>query len=474
MSRSGKLNPLERYRLWYGRTSDRFRLGSHYTIDRFGIKVGVLAVIGALILVGASCSAFQAGKAELGAQALYTSKFTTSRTATTGAVDKVYRSNDGHRALVTMTFDDPTRMSTQASDYYVYAVGLDGSDAKSVSYPLTGQIYVFGSTGTMAVLLEAPEGFDQQLINLTVRAKKELSPPRADLQQQDFTPSFREHDQWRVILNPAASGASPLRALDSEKTPDARSVYADAVLWPTEADQRRKLDGLLAQMKAQHDRMDALGDQMASTSVTLGADRDVKLLPPSLPEVIDGDTFSGMSATELGVKLSQTPADQVEGIGDKTRRARMMDTYDDGSLPNTYVLHSRKTFPGGTDFDWRSRTVSDGYFESMGTGYPTVEEYLSALQNAAAGQQASLSARDLRWPLSNGKTINDIKPTDTGATPLIDLRNRAIAAYNQYYALKQQYQTYELVQLLVYESRLDGVADSATVAGGSGTVDVRS
>lgn len=449
---------------------ERFRLGPHYTIDRFGIKVVMLAISGVLVMTLCGYGAYQAGQAVLGEQSLYTGKFTTSRTGALGVADGVYRNAAGTRSLVMMHFDADASMSSKAEDYEAFVMGIDGDKSTSVKAAMAGQIYVFGETRQLGVLLEAPNGLPQQMINITMRAKKELVAPAA-------TPggatggSFADHDQWRIVINPGGSSAIALSALDTEATPSAESIYADVVTWQAERAQRRKLDSDLAQMKAQLDAIATLTDQMNTTDVQIGADRRVRLLPPSLPLTISGDSMSGLSATELRKALGTSGPDSIDGIRDKTARARQLDTYADGYLPNTYVLTADQTMPGGLDFDWRSRGVSDGYFEGLNTGSPSIAEYLAKVQSSKTD---AFHSRELRWPLSNGKTTDDIKGIDVGARPLLELRNKAIAAYDMYFTLKNQYETYDLVQLLVMESELDSVASTATVSGGSAAVNIRS
>lgn len=451
--------------------TDRFRLGPHYAIDRFGIKVVILLVTGVLVMTMTGYGAWRAGQAVLGAQSLYTGEFTTSRTGATGKVDAVYRNADSTRAMVVMTFDEDSSMSSRAEDYQAFVMGMDDGSATEVAAPMAGQIYVFGETKSMGVLLEAPEGLPQQMINVTMRAKKELMPA-VERPGGSAGGSFAEFDQWRVVINPGGSSAIKLSALGSEKTPAPEDVYSDVVLWQKERAQRRTLDGLLAKMKTQLDAIESLHEQMETTTVQLGADKNVRLMPPSLPSVISGDTITGMSSTELRKELGRTSADKIEGIGNKTERARQLDTYSDGYLPNTYVLHSKELMPGGMDFDWRSRGVSDGYFEGLNTGSPSIAEYLSKVQ--ADGGRGGFHSRELKWPLSNGKTTEDIRSLDVGAKPLLDLRNKTISAYDEYYRLKQEYQTYALVQMLVLESELNGVASTATISGGSEAVSIRS
>lgn len=464
---------LERIRAGWQDISRRFKLGPHYTIERFGVMVAALAASGVLVLSMTVWGAINAGNTVLGETALYNSTFTASRTGVEGRVEPVYVNEARDRALVLMKFQNPSQMSSKAEDYYVYGTGIDGGPGggpAKLEKPLAGAIYSFGNTGYLGIILEAPDGFAPQLINLTVRARKELMTPRNQPGGAGVDPSFVEHDQWRIVINPAARGALHLPALDSERLPSPEEIFAYAVTWREEQAKRQALDRKLADMKTQLTRISNFTSMMADTSVRVGEDPSVRLLPPALPRSIDGDSITGMDSTEVRAKLEEVPADQIEGIGNKTPRARLLDTFPDGYMVNTYTLHSARPMSGGTDFDWRQRSVADGYFETLGTGESSIIEYLAKLSKEPI---PSMNARDLHWPLSNGQSINDLRPGDIAAKPLIELRNNAMAAYDRYFSLKRSYQTVDLIDLLLMEQTLDQVATSSTKASGPEAVSFR-
>lgn len=468
---------LDRAREVYAVWSNRFKLDSHHTIERFGVISAIFVLIGVMVLGCGAYGAWEASKGKLGATALYTKEFTTSRTGVKGVVDGVWRSENGKRAMVMMHFSDPAQMSSDPNDYYVYGVGVDGGPGggpTKVDRAMAGSLYSFGQTGYLAVVLDAPDGFPQQIVNLTIRAKKELVTPLNDPAKAkgagDMDRSFLENDQWRVMVNPGAKGIRTLAALDSQKAPQARALFADAVIFSQEQQLRVKLDGQMAKMKTYLDRIGNYVDAMATTPVRMGKDGDVRLLPPSVPEEINGDSIDGLDAVALRKKLATVPADQIPGIAEKTPRARLLDTFSDGYMVNTFVLHQSKTMPAGVDFDWRSRSVSEGYLEHLTKPGQTPEEFMSEL---AAQPASALSTKDLRWPLSNGKTINDVEATDFSTKPLIDLRNKAMESYKAYYEAKRTYQTSMLIDLLRLEQTLDSIGEGSGSHSGPGAVEFR-
>ena len=165
------------------------------------------------------------------------------------------------------------------------------------------------------------------------------------------------------------------------------------------------------------------------------------------------------------------PISEIPEIAGKTERARMLDTYADGYTPNTYVLNSNTTMSAGLDFDWRSRSVVDGYFQTLGGSERTVGGLLARLDTET---RPSISTRDLEWRLSNGGVITDLRSHEAGAKALMELRNNTAQAYDDFFELKRSFQTVDLPDLLLMELDLAEVAETSTRASGPEAVDFRS
>ncbi|PZT84958.1 MAG: hypothetical protein DI630_36540, partial [Gordonia sp. (in: high G+C Gram-positive bacteria)] len=147
----------------------KFKLDSHHAIERFGIFFGIFVITGALVIGGSVASAYRSGADSLSSTALYTSEFTTSKTNLDGTVDGVYTNTTGDKALVMMHFGDGAQISYNAADYQAFLMGSD-TDLNTESVNTSGiesQMYAFGSTGYVGVLLDADQPFDRQVLNLT-------------------------------------------------------------------------------------------------------------------------------------------------------------------------------------------------------------------------------------------------------------------------------------------------------------------
>lgn len=467
----------------------RFRLGSHYGIERFGLVTGAVVLSGTLIIGGGLHSAHQSGLADLSTTALYTENFISSKTQVEGDVTGVYRNADDTRAMVMMKFENPADMSTRANDYYVYVSGIKGNASggpEKVAQATVGSVITFGATGYMGVLLEAPDGFNKQLLNLTIRAKKEIvqNKGKDDGSYDTMDDSFKKYDQWRVVINPTGSEAKRSPALEAKDTIDVRTMYTEMGLRSDERDLRTQLDETLAEMKTEADRIQSYEEQMASTSIRVGNDSNVRMVPPVLPDAITGDKIDGMSNAEVMSMLDTTPVEDVPGLGEQTEEAREIDSthpkkesvVDSTSTSNavepyamnTYSLSTEHNMPGGFNFNWRDKTLKDGYLKDLVPAGKSPFDYISEISSQAEGSSTAMN--DLKWPLTNGQLLNDLR-NDDSVKEFEDIRKNAQAAYSKYYQLKREYQTDLLYQLLLMDLSVNGVAENAQMETGDEAVE---
>lgn len=471
-----ELTKMQRMGKKYSEFSQRFKLDSHHAIERLGVVTALFAVSGVAVLGGSAASAYHANQADLSKTALYTDSFTTSRTDQDGEVSGVYTNSDHTRVLVAMDFKEPLNMPHDAANYEAYVTAIknnvDGKPVK-VDQPTVGSIMTFGQTGRLGVMLEAPEGFGEQLLNVTVKSKEEIASVDEDSAGEGYEglgDSFRTSDQWRVIINPNGSEAVHLDALDTNGTLDAREVYSQAMYRNQEMEQRALLNDTLADMKRQLDRIDTYNASIARASIRVGSDEDVHLVPPRMPDELTGDKIIGLSGNKLTEALETTPPEEIEGLRDASAAAIQMDVYDADDATNSYVLESNKTMPGGFNFNWRTRTLGEGYLKDVVPAGEDPMDYIT--KTTREGAEARRSVRDIEWTLSNGMHVTDLPRDDAQYKPLMDLYNNAVQAYDGYYKLKRKYQAEQLRDLLLMEVDLDAVARNTEIVSGEDHVSV--
>jgi hypothetical protein len=408
----------------------RLRLGPHHAIERFGVLFGVVVITFVLIFSSASVSAISNQAERMDETTLYTPTFNTSKTQLGGDVTGIFVNTDRTRAMVLMQFDDPSSVSANAEKYQAF---LTGSTPGQVDEPLrskvSGEIVVFGSTGYLAMVLDSDEPFQQQILNLTMRANSELvylpsesRKVREDLEGQQ---TFSEFDQWRLFFNPGASGATTTEALDSEQF-DAGAVYAALVVAPEEDEIRTTMDEQLGQMQADLTRI----GEYASEASRVNVDELYLTLPP-VPDQIANDVIDGSQAV--------------------------------GDTESTLALKTKWVSPSGYNFDWRGGSVATGYLDAL---MPEGESYVTFLADKASqsknDESGTLSVNDLVWGVSNGTLLADYGNSDTTMKPLMDIRNGLSQAYQDYYTHKIDYQVASYGELINLEVDLRNVRSGAS------------
>lgn len=409
------------------------KLGPHHTMQRMGVTVGALGLVGAIALGSAGVSAATIDQGTYADTALWTPKFTTSKTQLGGEVDGVFTSADGTKALVMMHFDDRAKISYNATDYEAFLSGSkkDLSSERLATPGITGSFQVFGSTGYVGMLLESPEPFKQQVINMTIRANAELTfnQQQANGESAEDTfgdPSFQKFDQWRIYANPGATGVTKIAALDAPVF-DPAVAYYETVLQAEETVARDALESKLGEMRTNLTQITSYSEDLATTKVD-----GLFLQLPVVPSSIGGDTITGESATEA----------------------------DSGTSSLTLV--AAETTPGGYAFDWRSGNVATGYLNQLVPEGGSYIEYLQqkSMETSTATQDG---LKNLTWVLSNGKSLTtDYRTSDVTMRPLTTAMNNLAQAYQDYAKNKAEYQSDLMLDLLSLEVELRDVRANST------------
>lgn len=464
--------------------ANKYKLDKHHTIERFGVVSAAMLVTGTLVIGSGLVAAHNATTNDLTTVASYTSTFSASRTEVEGDVENVYRSPDGKRAMVMMRFKEEGTMSSDASSYQVYVTGIKDGDPNGsptkVKTTMAGSIYAFGDTGYLGVMLESDEPFEPQLLNLTVRANDELVTSKIDSTESIAgDDSFSKHDQWRVIVNPGADSIVVADSLSSEN-PDVRTMYAEMAVRNDEIELRRKLNDDLADMRTALERIRTYEAQLPTT-VGRRNGEDITLVAPDLPAYLRGDSVEGMSSSQLRTELSTTPADEIPALSSMSQSARMLDfgshdkamvagknqssSKDKGEyVPNTYRLNSQEVVPGGYNFDWRNKSIMDGYLDSVVPNGEDPAMYIAGRVNEAS--KVSASAMDLKWMTSDGAEFGTTLREADALMSLSNLRNNLAQAYADYFRAKSKYQSVDLRDLLLLDVDTQRIGDSATVGTG--------
>ena len=202
----------------FDRFVNKFKLDSHHEIERFRVMIAVITVLGILVISAAGYVSYKAKQVDISGTAQYTNKFVTSYTQQEGTVDDIYTNSDRTRAVMLFSFDGT--MSRNPNDYEIVITGVDKGKPKRVESAMTAKLVSFGDSGSMGLIMDAPEGFESQILNVTMSAKRNLSSPNP-MNEEDMAAygyageTFTTRDSWRMMLNPAGTNAPVLAELDA-------------------------------------------------------------------------------------------------------------------------------------------------------------------------------------------------------------------------------------------------------------------
>ncbi|MEU3016589.1 hypothetical protein ABZ635_04230 [Nocardiopsis sp. NPDC007018] len=411
----------------------KMKLGPHHAIERFGVITTCFAVTFAVLLVGTIASATVNNRSRMDETALYTTSFTTSRTELSGDVSGIYRNSAGTRALVLMSFRnaDAGSFSADAANYQAFLTGSsERLDTQALNTNITGSIVSFGSSGYLGVVLDSDAPFTQQIMSLTVRANSELvykegtgRELREDLQDDG---SFAEFDQWRLFLNPGASGIEEASSLEASRI-SPTSLYYELVVAEQEEEIRAAMDEQLLEMRAVLARVSEYESEMGRVNVD-----GVFIEPPEIPIQLAGDAVTGQPA--------------------------------EGDSDSTLKLNAGWVHPRGYDFDWRLGTVEEGYLEGiMPDGQSSYITFLNEKAQSDTQGDHQFSANDIDWSLTDGSDLREYGRSSQAMQPLNDIMNNTTQAYQDYFRLKTAYQVDSYSELLELEVALRGVDSAGSV-----------
>lgn len=430
---------------------DKFRLNSHYEIERFGIMFFTLLGTLAIILTTLVVSAVKNNAETLGTKAIYTQTFKTSKTEINGSTEGVYVNAARTKSMILMHMSDAASFSQDPNKYqaFVTASNIEGGD-KDLKNNFTGSIGVFGSTGYIGVFLDSDTPIASDILSITVRSTSQLVPSKGKeaLEATDDR-TFAEFDQWRIYVNPGASEAEVLPALNGT-IDNFGDLYYESVLYEQENEMRDQLNVQLDHMQVALRAADEYEAQLLTLSTVDG----VKVVPEEAPLVIRGDKVTG----ELPIVTTDVESEEDgEDVNIEERVTPQSSTSSDpqsnGSSDGNNVLrlHSDVDIPGGLNFNWQDGTIRDGYIDKLlGPDTSFVDFLAQKAKESSDSDIEPVSGSSIEWKLSNGKMLTDYSkepPMDV----LFDQTNLVTQAWINYYQLKSDYEKKMLNDLLTLE-----------------------
>lgn len=341
--------------------------------------------------------------------AVLTQRFRFSRSGVTGTVEGVYVSQDRTRAFVMLHLDDVRMISTDASNYRMFFSAHRGASA---NHP-AGAIYIFGSSGYKGLYFTDMQGFVPQISDITVWNTQDLIglPPA-----NPAGAASERYDDMQIFVNLGARDAIHLEVLDRDGPLDIAELFAQTVSHTQLGEITANLNRTLAEMETSLFRITELRTRL---------EREGVVVPPD-PFEIRGD--------------------QILREGDVLRAV------------------FANAMPGGYDFSWQGRTISDGFIELVVPNRGALRTHMRQMDAYRRGGVAHIRP-DVEWLYVDGTPANN---REGGATTERELAVRGdIAALEQewrnFYTLRRRYQTELLPQLLVLDENTRDRAIGFTV-----------
>ena len=404
----------------FEKTRDKFKLGPHHKMERFGVVTLVFFLCVAFVLGGSFYQFREQSKINLNDQAIYTTTFRTSLSQTQGEVVGVYGNKDNTKVYVLMKFSDSSSVTLNADNYKVF---ISAYQARLKREP-KGVFQVLGSTGYIGVELISNGGFDSQVMDMWLRIGDNIRKTKYEESElHKIDKSFNEYDQTRILLNPGAKGVKYAPVLDNNSATIA-DIYKAIVATDQENAIKQSLQDKINDMQVEYNTVDEYRRRLQSLNVRV----------PKMPAMIEGDSFE--------VIKNENDANTLD-----------------------YNYTAGKVYPNGLMLDWRNLSLVDGgYFKAIDPSITNKEDYYLKLVggNAEGEQSEDMTQEEWQWAYTNGSEISDDSGIDRDRAAL-DAISTYENAVSKYQNLKREYQTTLQWQLLLLEINSDNINIDAQV-----------
>lgn len=404
----------------FQQTRDKFKLGPHHKMERFGVISLIFCLSFSIVLGGSFHSYREKAKANLDTSVISTASFETSLTGITGQVVDVYKNKDETKVYVLLKLDDPDDVTLNVNDYRVFISAFRAHLNKTPK----GVFHVLGSTGYLGIELISNSGFDSQMMDIWLRIGKDLNGTKVEESElHKVDASFTKNDQARILINPGAKAVKYNAVLDNNEA-TISDIYKALVSTSEEEAVKESLQQTANNLQVQYNTIDEYRRRLQSLHVRI----------PKLPKMISGDSF--------------------EALKD-----------EDGNDTKDYDFKAATIYPGGLMLDWRNMSlIKDGYFGSIQPAVTNKEDYYLKLRDMSymaedidsTDDTGTANDAEWQWAYDDGSAIAEDSGFDRDNQALsdIDVYEDAISSYLQ---LKEQYQTELQWQLLLLEINADNI-----------------
>ena len=368
---------------------------------------------------------------------MFTTNFQMSLSGVKGTVNNIFVDKSKKQCFILATLDEAAMLTMDASQYQMFVTNTteDGVSTGKPREQLTGEIYMFGTTGHIGLYFSSPMPFDNRMKKVTLRSYKKYTAntsPHFVTTQTDA-----KYDQCHIYFNPGGTSAKSIEFLEKH-TPGTDFKMSEIYRQISTVNDYKEVRDELE--TCQRDMISII-NRIAEYKNRLTTNYGLAL--PEYPEWIKGDKF-----------------DPVEV---KDEAGNVKSTY--------YKFVPNFILPGGTDFDWRSGTVNEGYYHLVpDKGEMSMRDYLLKLSADKKARKVDNAKFDV-WYYSDGTEVEFV---ESYATKYEQEMKKTTEEYqqlfNDYLSLKTKYQVELLPSFIEMELESETVGQAYTVRRGNDVV----
>lgn len=403
----------------------------HFKLQIFGVAVCLTVSIFLLNFLSIIIVHNKKVKDFLATNVKYTTTFQTSLTGVKGVVRNIYIDSSRTQCFLFLEFGKTENITMNASSYQMIMTNVD-ADGQRTGVPeekITGQIYMFGSTGIVGLYLKSDIPFESNLKQLTLRSYAKFADgtkPYFATSKSDYT-----YDQCHLFFNPGGSNAKSINFLESHQDGmafDLPTIYKEV---RAVSDEKTARDNILQFYKDLHVTMNELSEYKGRLS------KNYNIAVPELPLYIKGDYFKDIDITDA-----------------------------EGNVTGTYERYMPATvFPGGTEFDWYNGNIKFGYYNLVpNTKDMSARDFIYNLDNERVKSPRMSDVLPKQWFFNDGTEfiIRTDKTTTTYEKNIISDIELYTETLTKYMDLKKKYQVEYLPALIILEMDSSSVGQAYT------------
>lgn len=405
----------------------------HFKMQIFGVAVLALLLVFFLNFMTIIVSHSKQVNEYMKSNVKFTSSYQMSLSGVRGSVNDIYIDKSKTQCFVLLNMGDVSNLTMNASNYQVMITdtNTDGVREDVPDEKISGQIYVFGSTGLMGIYLKSDVPFENNMKQLTLRSYTKFTSGTKPYFRKSA--SDAEYDQCHIYFNPGGTNAQTIEFLETHVDGtdfNPTDVYRQVKTVTKETEYRTTILETYQELET---KMNQIVEYRTRLS------ENYKILVPDLPMWLTGDYFKNIQVKD-----------------------------DEGNILGSYKRFMPATItPGGTDFDWFNGSILKGYFALVPDAQGmSIRDYIYSLQSDKASRKID-ETKITEWLYADGTAVllkADSTTTTYEQTVMSDIKLYE-KAVSDYITLKSKYQSEYLPNLLLLELDSGSIGETYTVRG---------